>query len=1105
MTRVAITHRIEQRFERQLRLSTHWLRLRPAPQTRARVSAYSLVVHAQPHFLNWVRDPFENHLARLDLPEPIAALGIEVELIAELEPINPFDFLSEPYAGQHPFEYPAQLQKELAPYLQVAAPGPKLRAWLAALDRSASSTTERLDHVNGKIHETHALMPANVAHVAGPVDPELLLARGLGSCWDLAWLLTLSLRHLGLAARFACGYRVVLADAVTGLDSLSVHAWAEAYIPGAGWIGLDPAAGLFTAETYFPLACAPDPMRALPMVGSREVGAGTHVETLQVRRLLPARDAWPYSDTQWLDIQALGRHVEIDLARQRLKPTLGVSLSFVASAAAGAPEWNTAALGPDKRRAAEALLERLQQRAGAGAVPHLGQGEWYAGDALPRWRLGCYFRADGQPVWRNPEWQGWGRTREFSLDDACTFASALARALGVDARHVVAAHEDVLHELWRAPTGPRDLPAATELRDPLRRRALADRLSRGWREATGYVLPIRWDHGNERWSSGAWVFRRGRLYLMPGHSPLGYRLPLDSLIADAENAFEAQLERCQFEELAPLAEFHGEVSARLGAKPGGGGEPAIESSAGDRPAPRTALCVETRAGQLFVFLPPVAYLEHYLQLVAAVEAVAEATKLPAIVEGYEPPEDHRLRRLVLEPDAGVLRVMLPQVQSWQAQLSLLRAAYEAARELGLSAERVMTDGRRLPSGGGGRLTLGGASPADSPFLTRPEILRALIAYWQRHPCLSYFFAGRIIGAGGAAPRPDEGRDEALYELSIALERLPLGENTVLWRADRLLRHLLADPAGDLKRAEIRVDQLYAPERASLRLGRILIGSFETAPEERIAALQSLLVLGLLGRFARSGDSGELIRWGAELHDRFMLPHILWTDLRAVIADLSSAGYPFQLEWFEPLMALRFAVLGAVQLGEITLELQTAHEPWPLLAEEVTGGGIARFIDTANERLQVKVWGMSPARYVLMCNDHRVPLQGTGVHGEYVAGVRYKVWNPVATLHPTLPAVDALVFDVVDTWTGRVIGGCSYFPGRPEVWGPSGSSAAVVAPSDVPLGRQPPPPLPAAPLPIPPQGRSGRFLPHGSGLTSIVVPPLHHDPECPYLLDLTLRQ
>jgi uncharacterized protein (DUF2126 family) len=1097
--RVAITHRIEQRFAREVRLPTHWLRLRPAPEQRAQIAAFSLAVHAEPHFLNWVRDPFENHLGRLDFPEPLAGFGITLELIAELEPSNPFDFLAEPYAAGHPFEYPTQLKKELSPYLMTGAPGPRLSAWLAKVDRASTTTIERLATVNRMVHEAHRLTQGAPA----AVDLETFLERGEGSCWELAWLLTVTLRHLGLAARFACGYRVLLADEQHNgspprfPDTVTLHTWSEAYIPGAGWIGLDPSLATFVNESHIPLACAPEPRRVLPIVGDGEPRPEPRNDSLRVRRLTPSRATWPHTDTQWADIEALGRHVEEDLAQQGLKPALGVSLSLVSGQDAFALEWSTQAVGPSKRSLAESLSIALCKRLGHGGVHQLGQGEWFGGESLPRWRLGCFFRADREPVWRNSDLLASGGTLGAIFPDpAHRLAQSIAGGLGVDPARVVAAYEDPLHDLWRA-RGPASahLAAPDDLRDSARRRALAERLSSPQRPPTGYVLTLSWDHGRARWVSGAWRFRRSDLYLAPGTAAMGYRLPLGSLIDDEAGVFEARIERSPFEERENLPDFHAGVRARH--------ERAVtEASRRDDHPPRTAVCVEARAGQLFVFLPPVSHLEHYLDLVAAVEVAAETLKVPVSLEGYEPPEDPRLRRIVLEPDAGVLRLDLPQTNNWGELTAALRAAYEEASRLGLSTERVSTDdGRRLPSGGGGRLTIGGVSPPESPFLTRPEILRSLVAYWQRHPCLSYLFAGRFIGPSGSAPRPDEGRDELMYELSIALERLPSGTSDKPWLPDRVLRHLLTDPAGNLKRAEIRVDQLYSPERASSRLGRVMINAFESAPEMHLAALQSLLVLGLIGRFGRHPDSGELRRWGPALHDRFMLPDMLFDDLRVVVADLAAVHYPFQLDWFAPLFDLRFPVLGSVSMGPLTLKLRSAHEPWPLLAEEATGGGVARFVDAANERLQVTLSGAHPARYVLVCNGHRAPLQETATRGEYIAGIRYKVSNPPATLHPTVWPVQALVLDVIDTWTGLAIGGCTYLPPQPEMWGPIGIPA-------------PPPPTgePAsAPrtLPIPivwmrSLGKSGRFLPRGSGLGLMTAPPRIDDEQFPHLLDLTLR-
>jgi uncharacterized protein (DUF2126 family) len=511
-----------------------------------------------------------------------------------------------------------------------------------------------------------------------------------------------------------------------------------------------------------------------------------------------------------------------------------------------------------------------------------------------------------------------------------------------------------------------------------------------------------------------------------------------------------------------------------------------------------------RFGQLYVFVPPVSHAEHYAELIATIEAAAEAHHTAVTVEGYEPPEDPRLGRFTLEPDSGVLRVILPESDSWQTQLDVLQVAYEEAARLGLYPERMSLEGAPLPSGGGGRLSLAGPRPEDSPFLRRPELLRALIAYWQRHPSLSYFFAGRLVGTGGGAPRPDEGRDEALYELSLALSRLGLGSDLPLWHSDRVLRHLLTDLSGDLKHAEIRVDQLYSPESARQRLGRIVISAFETAPHARIAALQALLVQGLLGRFAREPDDGAITRWGMALHDRFMLPHALWSDLGHVIADLNAVGYPFQLEWFEGLLTRRFPVVGSVPIGTITLELQSAHEPWPLLAEEATGAGVARFIDAAHERLQVRVTGLTAGRYALACNGERVPLQATVVHGESIAGVRYKTANPPATLHPTIPPVYALVFDLIDLWTGLAVGGCTYLPPQQQLWGPIGTPALPPLPPSSGEEAEPVRPAPLPYVTLAPLAKSGRFLPHGSTLGPMDAPPPHQDPDYLYLLDLTQR-
>lgn len=1145
-TRIALTHTFERRYDRRVLLPTHWLRLRPAPHTLAAISAYSLKIDTEPHFLNWVRDPFENHLARLDLPEPVFALKMTVDLVAELEPANPFDFLTEAYATNFPFEYPEQLRKELTPYLHIPRPGPRLADFLGVLDGKPGYIVEKLGKINGEVHRSLGITGDAQP---GAVDLEAVLQRGQGSPWEAAWLLTLSLRKLGLAARFAAGYRVLLAseavpvhawsgDVPAGptplwLDSAGLHAWSEVFLPGAGWVGLDPAAGLFTHEGYIPLTATPDPLRALPWVAEAPepgqppvVAPASASEQIGVRRLIPAPPPSPYTDAQQADIHALGKHLDERLEAEGLSLSMGPSLCLTVPAST-TPEWTTAALGPRKRAAAEDLLARLRLRLALGGVPHESQGEWFGGETLPRWKLSCFFRSDGQPIWRNPALlggtlrhggtaatpsslpQGFGarlrRAPETSgpdtpeAADAGYFAETLAQKLGLSPQHVIPAHEDQLYELWRNSAHIQFEPPAEALRNPVQRRALAVKLSQTRREPAGYVLPLRWDGVAGRWTSGAWSFRRGALYLVPGDSPLGYRLPLDSLPAGDEAAEAPDPERCPFEERPLLPEVHGEASARLTRYIRSPEPP--ESADPDRlpaRAPRTALCVQVRNGRLHLFLPPLTHLEHWLDLVEAIEATACNLGMPVLLEGYEPPEDFRLRRLGIEPEAGVLRITLPQADSWEELRTALSIAYAEGANTGLSAERLAEDGTRQPPGGQAETVLGGATPALSPFLLRPQLLHSLIAYWQQHPALSYFFAGRLVGPSGPAPRPDEGRDDALYELDIALSRMPLEGETLPWIPDRALRHLLADPAGDIRKAEIRIDQLYAPDRSSQRQGRIALRSLETAPHPSLALAQSLLLRALVAYLARQPADPRLRDFGPELHDRFMLPGVLWEDLLEVLRDLERSGLPVRAEWFEPFLEQRFPKLGRIDLGDVGLELRRAHEPWPVLAEEATAGGVTRFIDSANQRVQVELTGLTPTRHVLVCNGRQVPLQPTRTRGRYLAGVRYKAWNPPSSLHPTVPSVHSLVFDLLDARTGEVLGGCTWFPARPGLAG----TAAAPAPHAEPEAGVAPHPYRPQPTVLPPWSPGGRFLAFGSGARRVAVPESKVHPRFMYLLDLT---
>jgi uncharacterized protein (DUF2126 family)/transglutaminase-like putative cysteine protease len=1059
--RVALQHVIESRFASPVRLSTHWLRLRPAPHARATVTAESLRIRTEPHFVNWTRDAFENRVARVDFPELVRDFSLEVGLIAELAGVDPFDFLLDAHAVEHPFEYDPQLRRELEPYLFAGPAGPRLTWLCAALPRKPGNVVGRLREVVLAVHE--ALAPARDDD-AGRLDVEAALARGAGTPATLAWTLVLAFRSLGLAARFVSGYRIVAGDVEA---SASLHAWSEVHLPGAGWVGLDPSAALFTDDAYVPLACAPDPLRARPIFGFHEACAHESSERIVARLLVPAPPPSPYAEAAWAQIVATARTVDAGLDAAGIRLGVARHLAFVSRRHGSLPEWRTTALGVTKREAAEALAGALGARLAPGAVVQTGQGEWIAGEPTPRWRLVCVGRTDGRVVWRDP--RRLARTGPHAVVAPLrveSFVRTLARALGVSPAAPMAAYDDPLSRLGRSGL---PMPAADELRDPDRRRALVDRLSAEHAgPPVGWALPVAWDVVRDGWRSAPWTFRRSRLYLLPGTLPMGIRLPLASLPAGDGAADPV---RCPFAPRTPLGDFHAVAENAL----------RRATSPDDGAAPRTAVCAEARDGRVHVFLPPLGRAEAYLALVAAVEVAAAYEDVAVVVEGYEPPEDPRLTRIAIEPDAGVLRVALPVAEGAVAQTQLLELAYGEAARLDLVAERLAADGTNEPTGVPAPIAIGGPSPSASPFLARPSLVRALAIHWQRHPSLSYLLGSGVVGAAGDVARVDEGRADALAELATALERVPDGDVWPPWLGDRLLRHVLADATGDGRRAELSIERLYDPADANRRLGELALRGVGAPPCARTAAVQSLLVAALVARFGREPGHATLVPWNGDLHDRFLLPSVLWSDLGAVLADLDAAGYPLQRTWFQPFLDAVCPRLGRLQLDDLTLELRRAHEPWPVLAEEATGAGMARFVDTANARLEVRLGGHSD-RHVVVCNGRRVPLRPLGEGNASVGGVRYKRWQPPATLHPTTWPVGALVFDVVDAWTGWAIGGCTFVPAPPELAG-SIAAPVVVDPSEGPgEGARP-----VLVVPHGQRGAAGWFDPIGSGVGPMALP------------------
>jgi len=1119
--RVKLEHSTRYQFDRLVALSPHLLRLRPAVHSRTPIKSYALRIEPQNHFINWQQDPFGNFLARVVFPERTRELHIEVELVAEMTVINPFDFFIEDYAEKIPFSYPRQLHKELAPYFETSAPGPLLGAWLAEVDRSETATVDFLVNLNRRVQQS---VGYSVRLEPGIQSPEETLEKKIGSCRDSGWMLVQILRQLGLAARFVSGYLVQLTADEKSLDGPSgpeadftdLHAWAEVYIPGAGWIGLDPTSGLFAGEGHIPLACTPDPVSAAPVTGAIDPCEVKFEFSNHVTRIHEdPRVTKPYSDGQWQRIDALGMLVDAELQAGDVRLTMGGEPTFVSIDDMEGAEWNTRADGPHKRRLAHTLLRRLQQAFAPGGLLHFGQGKWYPGEELPRWAYGCYWRKDGRPVWTRPQLLAdISRDYAFTAEDAGRFCALLARQLGLNPAYMVPGYEDVFYYLWREGTLPENLdPLQADLKDSLERRYLAQLLDRGLGEPTGYALPLEWHAGRRGWRSGPWEFRRGSMFLIPGNSPMGLRLPLDSLPWEAAENREIEAQHDQFGELPPLGDYAGEVAQRYSRlqteahhpeqheqAPADAGRDSREGA-----VPHTALCVEVREGRLHVFMAPLTLLEHYLDLLAAVEATAVELSIPVVIEGYEPPRDYRLERLLVTPDPGVIEVNIHPAASWSELVANTTSLYQEARLSRLGTEKFMLDGRHTGTGGGNHITIGGPTPGDSPVLRRPDLLRSLVTYWQHHPALSYLFSGMFIGPTSQAPRVDEGRDDALYELEIAFQQMPEGEVPAPWLVDRLLRNLLIDMTGNTHRAEFCIDKLYSPDSPSGRLGLVELRAFEMPPHARMSLVQALLLRTLLAWFWKRPYRHNLVRWGTELHDRFLLPHFVREDMRQVILDLQRAGYPFELDWFEPFMEFRFPHFGTVMVEGVELELRFAIEPWHVLGEEVTSQGTARFVDSSVERLQLKVSGMTEPRHAIVCNGRRLALRSTGRQGEYVVGVRYRAWQPPSALHPTIRPHSPLVIDLVDTWNGLRLGGCTYHVSHP------GGRSYDVFPINAfeaesrrinrfwDLGYNPgtiePPPVHAG---------LGQFLAQGSSGDTVL--PAEEEPnlEFPYTVDLRRR-